>query len=126
MHILFITSTRLGDAVLSTGLLDALLRRYPRADFTIACGPVAAGLFAHMPRRVRTLEMVKRRITGTGWICGGRAGGGNGICAWTCAVRWSVISCVWAGVMSCAGGAGLGCGWPISAGCSTLIRRPCR
>ncbi|MCE2574584.1 glycosyltransferase family 9 protein [Komagataeibacter sp. FNDCR2] len=60
MHILFITSTRLGDAVLSTGLLDALLRRYPRADFTIACGPVAAGLFAHMPRRVRTLEMVKR------------------------------------------------------------------
>ena len=60
MHILFITSTRLGDAVLSTGVLDELLRRYPQADFTIACGPVAAGLFAHMPRRVRTVEMVKR------------------------------------------------------------------
>ncbi|MGY6769390.1 glycosyltransferase family 9 protein [Komagataeibacter sp. NFXK3] len=60
MHILFITSTRLGDAILSTGLLDTLLRRYPEADFTIACGPVAAGLFAHMPRRVRTIEMVKR------------------------------------------------------------------
>ncbi|MFT8712560.1 glycosyltransferase family 9 protein [Komagataeibacter rhaeticus] len=60
MHILFITSTRLGDAILSTGLLDTLLHRYPRADFTIACGPVAAGLFAHMPRRVRTIEMVKR------------------------------------------------------------------
>ncbi|MHC0613138.1 glycosyltransferase family 9 protein [Komagataeibacter oboediens] len=60
MHILFITSTRLGDAILSTGLLDTLLRRYPLADFTIACGPVAAGLFAHMPRRVRTIEMVKQ------------------------------------------------------------------
>ena len=60
MHILFITSTRLGDAILSTGLLDTLLRRYPQADFTIACGPVAAGLFAHMPRRVRTIVMVKR------------------------------------------------------------------
>ncbi|GBQ39333.1 glycosyltransferase family 9 protein [Komagataeibacter europaeus] len=60
MHILFITSTRLGDAILSTGLLDTLLRRYPQADFTIACGPVAAGLFAHMPRRVRTIEMVKQ------------------------------------------------------------------
>lgn len=60
MRILFITSTRLGDAVISTGLLDHLLHRYPQARFTIACGPVAAGLFAHMPRRERTIIMTKR------------------------------------------------------------------
>lgn len=60
MRILFITSTRLGDAVISTGLLDHLLRRYPQARFTIVCGPVAAGLFAHMPRRDRTIIMAKR------------------------------------------------------------------
>lgn len=61
MRILFITSTRLGDAVLSTGLLDTLLTRYPQARFTIACGPVAASLFDAMPRRERTIVMVKRR-----------------------------------------------------------------
>jgi ADP-heptose:LPS heptosyltransferase len=29
MRILFVTATRLGDAVLSTGLLDHLLRTHP-------------------------------------------------------------------------------------------------
>ena len=61
MRILFITATRIGDAVLSTGLLDHLLRAYPAAEFTIACGPVAEGVFARMPRRVRTITVEKRR-----------------------------------------------------------------
>ena len=40
--ILFITSTRIGDAVLSTGLLAYLIGRYPGAEFTVAAGPLAA------------------------------------------------------------------------------------
>jgi ADP-heptose:LPS heptosyltransferase len=62
VRILFITATRLGDAVLSTGLLDHLLRRYPEARFTIACGSVAAGVFERMPRRDRTIVVAKRRF----------------------------------------------------------------
>ena len=62
MRILFITATRIGDAVLSTGLLDHLLRTYPDARFTIACGPVAEGVFARMPNRARTLVVAKRRF----------------------------------------------------------------
>jgi ADP-heptose:LPS heptosyltransferase len=62
MRILFITSTRLGDAVLSTGLLDHLLRSYPQARFTVACGPVAAGIFAHMPRLERLIVVRKQRF----------------------------------------------------------------
>ena len=62
MRVLFITSNRLGDAVLSTGLLDHMLRVYPEARFTIACGPVAAGVFARMPRLERTLLLEKRRF----------------------------------------------------------------
>ncbi len=62
MRILFITATRLGDAVLSTGLLDHLLRAYPDARFTVACGPVAEGVFARMPRRDRTLVLEKRTL----------------------------------------------------------------
>ncbi|WP_158745470.1 glycosyltransferase family 9 protein [Acidisphaera sp. L21] len=61
MRILFITATRIGDAVLSTGLLDHLLRLHPDARFTIACGPVAVGVFDRMPNRERTLVMEKRR-----------------------------------------------------------------
>ncbi len=62
MRVLFITANRLGDAVLSTGLLDHLLRTYPEARFTIACGPMAEGVFARMPRRERTLVLEKRRF----------------------------------------------------------------
>ena len=42
MKILFITSNRVGDAVLSTGLLAWLIEHHPEAQFTIACGPAGA------------------------------------------------------------------------------------
>ena len=62
MRILFVTATRVGDAVLSTGLADHLLRTYPDATMTVACGPLAAGVFQRMPRRAATLIMEKRRF----------------------------------------------------------------
>ena len=48
--------------MLSTGLLDHLLRVHPDARFTIACGPAAAGVFERMPHRDRTLVVDKRRF----------------------------------------------------------------
>ncbi|GAB0119086.1 glycosyltransferase family 9 protein [Acidisoma sp. 7E03] len=63
-RILFITATRIGDAVISTGILSDLLRRYPTGRFTVACGPVAAGLFAAMPRLERLILMPKMRWDG--------------------------------------------------------------
>lgn len=59
MRILFITANRLGDAVLSTGLLNALLTQFPKARFTVACGPAAAGIFAAMPNLDRVIVMQK-------------------------------------------------------------------
>ncbi len=61
MRILFVSSTRLGDAVLTCGVLDSLIRRYPQARFTVACGPAAAGAFARMPQLERILVIDKRR-----------------------------------------------------------------
>ncbi len=61
MRILFVTSNRVGDAVLSTGLLDHLIGRHPDARITIVCGPYAEGVFARMPNRERTLILDKRR-----------------------------------------------------------------
>ncbi len=63
MQILFVSSTRVGDAVLSTGLLDHLLRAHPDARFTVACGPAAEGVFARMPRRTATIVLRKRFLS---------------------------------------------------------------
>lgn len=64
MKILFITASRIGDAVLSTGVLGHLLDRHPGARVTIACGPAAAPLFAEVPGLERLLPMVKRPRAG--------------------------------------------------------------
>jgi ADP-heptose:LPS heptosyltransferase len=62
VRILFITATRIGDAVLSTGLLDHLIRTYPHAKVVVACGPAAEGVFARMPNRAWTIVLTKRRF----------------------------------------------------------------
>jgi ADP-heptose:LPS heptosyltransferase len=67
MKILFVTSNRLGDAVLSTGLLDHLIRAYPAARFTVVCGPVAEGVFERMPNRARTI-VLRKRSRGRHWL----------------------------------------------------------
>jgi ADP-heptose:LPS heptosyltransferase len=81
VRILFITSTRIGDAVLSTGLLDHLLRAHPGAEVTVACGPAAEGLFARMPNRARTIVMTKRGLA-RHWFALWRA---------TVGTRWDLV-----------------------------------
>jgi len=61
MHILFVTATRIGDAVLSTGLLAHLINRHPTARLTIAAGPMAAPLFEAVPRLERLAVIEKQR-----------------------------------------------------------------
>jgi len=67
MRILFVTASRIGDAVLSTGLLSHLVERFPGARLTIAAGPVAAPLFEAVPGIERVLVMDKRRW-GLHWL----------------------------------------------------------
>jgi heptosyltransferase-3 len=67
MRILFITSNRLGDAVLSTGLLDHLIRQHPDARITVVCGAVAEGVFTRMPNRERTIVLRKKKW-GLHWL----------------------------------------------------------
>ncbi len=63
MNILFITYTRIGDAVLSTGLLATLIERYPSARITVACGPLVADLFAAAPNVDRVIALRKRKAS---------------------------------------------------------------
>jgi heptosyltransferase III len=62
-RILFITSTRIGDAVLSSGLLAHLAAEHPGARITVACGPLAAPLFRAAPGVERVIVMAKRRFS---------------------------------------------------------------
>lgn len=61
MKILFITSSRIGDAVLSTGLLDYMARQYPDSKVTIACGPLAVSLFEGYPNLERIIPVKKQK-----------------------------------------------------------------
>lgn len=81
MNILFITYSRIGDAVLSTGILGALLDSHPEATFSIACGPAAAPLFDATPR-VHRLIILEKRSWSRHWLMLWR------ICL---AVRWDLI-----------------------------------
>jgi len=81
LRILFITSTRIGDAVLSSGLIAHLISRHPNAHITIACGPLPADLFRDVPGLDRVHIMKKT------------AGGGHWLNLWLASVGtfWDVV-----------------------------------
>jgi len=59
-RILFITATRIGDAILFSGPLAHLARTHPGAHITVACGPLAAPLFRAAPFVTDVIVMAKR------------------------------------------------------------------
>jgi lipopolysaccharide heptosyltransferase III len=60
MRLLFVTATRIGDAVLSTGVLSHLLDRFPGVRVTIAAGRDATPIFADVPGLERIITIEKR------------------------------------------------------------------
>ncbi|MGJ3258292.1 MAG: glycosyltransferase family 9 protein [Rhodospirillales bacterium] len=59
MRALFVTSTRVGDAILSTGVLTTLLDENPGLKVTVACGPAAESLFEGVPGLERIIVLDK-------------------------------------------------------------------
>ena len=66
-RILFLTSTRIGDAVLSSGLLAHLAANREAPRITVACGPLAAPLFASAPG-VEAVIVMAKRPGGAHWV----------------------------------------------------------
>jgi ADP-heptose:LPS heptosyltransferase len=62
--ILFIASSRIGDAVLASGLIKRLHDEIPNARFTIVAGPVSAPLFADTPNLQKLIVMQKTKGKG--------------------------------------------------------------
>jgi ADP-heptose:LPS heptosyltransferase len=79
--ILFITATRIGDAVLSSGLIKRLHDEIPDARFTVVAGPDAAPLFAAVPNLERVIVMAKHQ------------GGGHWLALWrqVRSTRWGLV-----------------------------------
>lgn len=63
-RILYITATRIGDAVLFSGPLAHLLDTHADARVTVACGPLAAPLFEAAPGVERVIVMTKKQRGG--------------------------------------------------------------
>lgn len=63
MKILFISSSRVGDAILSTGILDQLIRDNPNSRITVACGKAAAPVFLETPNIERLIIIEKKRYS---------------------------------------------------------------
>ena len=60
MKILFVAPRMIGDVVMSSGVLDHLVRMHPDARVTVVAAPEAASLFAALPGRERTIVQRKR------------------------------------------------------------------
>lgn len=67
MRILFVTANRVGDAVLSTGILAHLIARHPNAQVTVAAGPAAASLFRNTPCLEQLITFEKKPY-GRHWL----------------------------------------------------------
>jgi ADP-heptose:LPS heptosyltransferase len=65
--ILFITATRIGDAVLSSGLIRKLAEEIPNARFTVVAGPLAAPLFSEIPNLDQVIVLAKEGGGGHWW-----------------------------------------------------------
>ena len=61
IRILFIGPNRIGDAVITCGVLDELVRRNPGARVTVACGPAASGVYQRMPGLERVVLVEKHK-----------------------------------------------------------------
>ena len=81
MRILFIGPTRIGDAVLSSGLVRHLGETFPDARITVACGAVAAPLYRGVPNLDRIIPIVKKPVS-VHWLTVWREVAGT---------RWSLV-----------------------------------
>ena len=67
MRLLFITATRIGDAVLSTGALGHFLEDHPGLRVTVAVGAPAAPLFSALPGPARIITL-RKQPRGAHWL----------------------------------------------------------
>lgn len=66
-QVLFVTSNRIGDCVISSGVIREIARQVPGAQITVACGRPPAPFFRSAPGVVRTIVLDKKKLAGH-WV----------------------------------------------------------
>lgn len=62
--VLIITSSLIGDVIMSTGAIAEIIRRYPGTRMTVVCSPATASLFRNLPAETEIIRLVKRKRGG--------------------------------------------------------------
>ena len=65
--VLFVTSNRIGDCVISSGLIRGIARQIPDARITVACGRPPAPFFRSAPNVERVIILDKKKLAGH-WV----------------------------------------------------------
>ena len=63
-QVLFVTSNRIGDCVISSGVIREIGRQIPGAEITVASGRPPAPFFRSAPGVVRTIILDKKKLAG--------------------------------------------------------------
>lgn len=63
-RVLFVTSNRIGDCVISSGVIREIGRRIPGARITVACGRPPAPFFRSAPGVERVIVLDKKKLAG--------------------------------------------------------------
>lgn len=71
---LFVTSNRLGDAVLTTGILHYMIEQEPDIPVTVVCGALPADIFESIPGVEQVIPIVKQKYN-MHWIKAAKAAG---------------------------------------------------
>ncbi len=67
MKVLFITSTRIGDAVLSTSILNYIKNKFPDSFLYVATGETAASLFKNF-NNIKKIYILKKKFLKFHWL----------------------------------------------------------
>lgn len=62
--VLFVTSNRIGDCVISSGIICEIARQVPDAEITVACGRPPAPFFRSAPGVERVIPLDKKKAAG--------------------------------------------------------------
>ena len=62
--VLFVTSNRIGDCVISSGIIREIARQIPGAEITVACGRPPAPFFRSAPGVERVIPLDKKKAAG--------------------------------------------------------------
>ena len=62
MKLLFITASRIGDAIITSGVLNDMIKSHPGIDVTVAAAPLTLPLFEGVPNLKRLIPIVKKPL----------------------------------------------------------------